>query len=402
MRNEDAVPMSRCAPQTSGWWLFAILAVTLAPAAPAQTFTVLHAFTGSPDGSQPQFGVILDRQGNVFGNTWAGGCTTGCDGGGTIYKIDTTGTESVLYAFGNVPNDAFHPNSQLLIDGLGNLYGVTQNGGSSGHGCQGPGCGTGYRIAPDGTETILFNFPSAGLTQLPNGPLLLGVGGVYGTADGLADSEDGAVYKFDGAGISVLHQFTGGSDGAWPFYGLTQDASGNLFGVTYKGGAHNFGTVFKIDPSGVKTNLHDFSGGAGDGAYPDGTLTLDGLGSLYGVTYGGGSSKVGVLYQLAADGTLTVLHSFTGGGHAAHPGGALISDSVGGFYGYATAGGGHAAGTIYHLDSAGNETTVHAFTGTTDGSGPNGLNTYNGALYGTTLSGGDPTCNCGVVFKVTR
>jgi len=233
MRYEDAVPVSRCAPQISGWWLFAILAVTLAPAAPAQTFTVLHAFTGSPDGSQPQFGVILDRQGNVFGNTWAGGCTTGCDGGGTIYKIDTTGTESVLYAFGNVPNDAFHPNSQLLIDGLGNLYGVTQNGGASGHGCQGPGCGTGYRIAPDGTETILFNFPSAGLTQLPNPPLLLGVGGVYGTADGLADSEDGAVYKFDGAGISVLHQFTGGSDGAWPFYGLTQDASGNLFGVTF-------------------------------------------------------------------------------------------------------------------------------------------------------------------------
>jgi len=403
MRNVSRISFRKM-PETSGWFAVCailVLAIISSPAAQAQTFSVVHAFTGSPDGAQPQYGIVMDKQGNIYGNTWFGGCTSGCDGDGTVYKIDSAGTESVLYAFGQSATDAIHPNSQLLLDGAGNVYGATQNGGSPAAGCQGPGCGTLYRVSSAGQETILYNFPPSGLTQLPNGPVLLNGSTLYGTADGLVDNFDGAVYSFNTtSGLTILHQFTGGSDGAWPFYGLTLDSTGNLYGVTYEGGTKGEGTVFKIDLSGTKTVLHNFSGM--DGAYPEGQLTIDGLGNLYGVTVDGGSSKVGVMYQLSPDGTLTVLHNFTGGSHGAYPVGALINDNVGNTYGYTSKGGGKGAGTIYRIDANGNETTLHAFTGGTDGSQPNGLVTYNGALYGTTAAGGDPTCNCGVVFKISR
>src|ERR1051326_2653198 len=103
MRNMSRIS-SRQMPETSGWFgVCAILVLAMiSPAAQGQTFSVLHAFTGSPDGAQPQYGIVMDKQGNIYGNTWFGGCTAGCDGGGTVYKIDATGTETVLYAFGKI------------------------------------------------------------------------------------------------------------------------------------------------------------------------------------------------------------------------------------------------------------------------------------------------------------
>jgi uncharacterized repeat protein (TIGR03803 family) len=387
-----------------GWvWSFATIGILIAlfgdRSAQAQTYTILHRFTSGSDGAQPVYWLVGDNAGNVYGATWSGGCNPACNYG-TVYKIDANDNESVLHIFPSSSGDGEQPSSPLVIDTADNLYGTTQNGGTPIYGCAQPpgatGCGTVYKLDAKANESILYNF-SPTSAQIPSGPVLLSGGKLYGAAVG-PNSGNGLVYQLATSGLTPMYEFAGGQDGAWPFQGLTRDKAGNLYGTTIQGGTSGVGTIFKVDSAGNKTTLHNFSGP--DGAYPSGPLLMDSAGNLYGVAREGGTSLVGTLFKLDTNNNLAVLHSFVGGSHGAYPSDNLIRDGAGSFYGTTTAGG-SGNGTVYKLDSAGTETVLHSFTGPPDGASPTGLLYDRGALYGTTSGGGDPTCQCGTVYKLS-
>jgi uncharacterized repeat protein (TIGR03803 family) len=222
-----------------------------------QNYKILHRFAGGTDGSWP-FGVILDATGNLYGTTGSGSdpsCDLGC---GVVFKLDPAGAETVLHTFGGA--DGFQPLAGLIRDTAGNLYGTT------------------------------------------------GGGGAYGW---------GTVFKLDPAGaLTVLYSFTGGADGSKPEAGVIRDAAGNLYGTT-QGFASGWGTIFRVDPVGKESTLYNFTGGA-DGSNPEAGL-IYAAGNLYGTTYQGGDLYgcfqygCGVVFKMDANGTYTVLHTFTGG-----------------------------------------------------------------------------------------
>lgn len=385
-----------------------ILAFASGQAAQAQTFTILHTFVSGSDGAQPIYWPTPDASGNLYGVTSSGGCNPACNYG-TVYKVTAGGAESIMHVFPTGSNDGENPSSPLLIDPSGNLYGTTQNGGTPINGCTPPppgatGCGTVYRLTAAGTETILYNYSPSSTVQFPMGPFVLYGNKLFGAATGPnqqnGDSGDGVIYGLSPAGIDVFHQFTGGDDGANPQSGVIRDKSGNVYGTTYLGGTSGLGTIFKIDTSGNKTVLYNFAGT--DGAYPDTPLLMDSAGNFYGATYEGGSFLVGTLFKLDTSNTLTVLYNFVGGTSGAYPSGNLYRDPSGNLYGSTLQGGGSKDGTVYMLSAAGTETVLHAFTGTPDGATPSGVSYFRGALYGTTSAGGDATCQCGTLYKISR
>jgi uncharacterized repeat protein (TIGR03803 family) len=212
---------------------------------------------------------------------------------------------------------------------------------------------------------------------------------------------------------SGLYSFVGGSDGNYPQAPVVRDASGNLYGTTYMGGGSakcefGCGTVFKIDVNGHETVLHSFSGT--DGQSPTAGLIADGAGNLYGTAGFGGSSHYGVVFKLDPNGNETVIHNFTGGADGRSPNAALLRDASGNLYGTTGLGGssgcgGFGCGVVFKIDTIGNESVFHSFSGT-DGSGPSGalIQDAVGNFYGTTNAGGSSSgcrgAGCGVVFKL--
>jgi uncharacterized repeat protein (TIGR03803 family) len=258
--------------------------------------TVLHSFSGgSTDGANPSASVTLDDSGNIYGTTSSGGtlnCTTGgfntplrTIGCGTVFKLDSTAAESILYSFpGDSNSGAAFPNSRLARDAAGSLYGTTSAGG--GH------C---YVIA-----------------MMPPQPNV--------------DIFCGTVFKVDAMGsVTVLHTFRGQNDGASPRGDLVLDAAGNLYGTTYYGGTGNCvvegtfglpvdvgcGTIFKIDPAGNETVLYTFPSFA-DGS-PNAGLLLDSAGNLYG-TASGNSSSSGTVFRLRQSETFSLSVVLSGSG----------------------------------------------------------------------------------------
>jgi uncharacterized repeat protein (TIGR03803 family) len=230
--------------------------------------TILYSFTGGSDGCGPYPGVILDSAGNLYGTTLIGGAGFGNSGYGVVFKVDASGNETVLHTFGG--SDGANPDSVLLFAPEGNLYGMTQNGGSS-EVCDG-GCGTVFELSPQNggwSETVLYSFCSlsdcADGLQPVRGPLVRdAAGNLYGTTDDGGNYRYcngdgcGVVFKLDPAGKeTVLHNFTGGADGSGPFAGLTIDSVGILYGAAISGGdlkcldnknGYGCGVVFKIIP----------------------------------------------------------------------------------------------------------------------------------------------------------
>jgi len=283
--------------------------------------------------------VVRDTAGNLYGTTFFGGLGTGCDiiynGCGVVYKVDPSGTETLLHIFSG-SGDGWNPTSNLILDGAGNLYGTTPLGGAHGFGVV-------FKLDASGNETILHNFarssdganPSAGVVEDAAGNL-------YGTTQyggrRCYDHGCGTVFEITAAGVeSVLYSFNDAADGASP-RGLVVDPSGNIFGTTWVGGLYAYGTVFEIDSSGNEKVLHSFSGGA-DGANPLGGLVLDAAGNLYGTTSAGGPSGFGTIFRIDTSGNESVLYSFTGGADGAYPYAALILDGAGNLYGTASQGG---------------------------------------------------------------
>ena len=317
--------------------------------------TILHAFTGGTDGGVPKGGLIRDSSGFFYGTTSSGG--TGLFGGnGVVFKLKGT-AETVLYTF--MGPDGSHPNAGLVRDKLGNLYGTTTNGGTAS--C---GCGTVFKIDTTGKETVLYSFTGGADGKFPEAPLILdATGNLYGTASegGIVNCDNltdgcGVIFEVTPSGTEkVLYSFTGGSDGGSPLGGLIRDTSGNLYGTTFLAGDvssscalnHGCGTLYKLSKSGLISVLYTFTNGA-DGANPMGELVRDSAGNLYGTTKLGGLG-FGVVFKVAAAGGETALYSFTGSGDGAGPQAGLVLDSTGNLYGTTAFGGTASEGVVFRI-----------------------------------------------------
>jgi uncharacterized repeat protein (TIGR03803 family) len=321
--------------------------------------TVLYSFKASPtDGGMPMAGLIRDSAGNLYGTTTAGGASDQ----GTVFKLDPIGTETVLYSFTG-GGDGGRPYAGLIQDSAGNLYGTTTTGGVSG-GCDGPGCGVVFKLDTTGTETVLHAFTGRADGGNPRAGLILdSAGNLYGTTawggvPGCHGTGCGLIFKLDTTGTeTVLHDFTG-ADGAMPYAGLILDSAGNLYGTTVHGGAWNEGVVFKLDTTGTETVVHSFNGGSAggsDGATPYAGLIRDPAGNLYGTTESGGGSSgcngfgCGAVFKLDTTGTETVLYSFTEEADGANPLAGLSQDPAGNLYGTASEGGTSNDGVVFKL-----------------------------------------------------
>jgi uncharacterized repeat protein (TIGR03803 family) len=282
------------------------------------------------------------------------------------------------------------------------------------------------------SEEILYYFPG-GSDEYPNGPLFVGPsGGLYGTAFG--NSSDGVVYKWTSAnGLQNLFQFpTSGADGLNPNGGLIRDSAGNLYGTTNSGGFfgtsysncyYGCGVVFELSPAGggsyTFSILHEFKGyGFGsDGTEPQAGLAMDSSGSLYGTTFGGGTSEncglgsegglgCGTVFKLTHAGSswsFSTIYNFTGGGDGKFPMAGVTVGSSGSLYGTTSGGGSSNNGEVFRLDPMASgylKTTLYKFQGgRSDGSYPASTLYVNSAsaVYGSTVEGG----TAGTLFKLT-
>ena len=351
--------------------------------------TVLYSFTGGADGGYPGAGVIQDWEGNLYGTTGNGGHGDA----GVVFKLDSKGKESVLYSFPGM-SDGTKPWAGVVQDSAGNLYGTTSYGGSA-------GAGVVFKLDTNGHETLLYNFTGGNDGANPfAGVTLDWAGNLYGTTPFGGAADAGVVYKLDATGHeTVLYSFTGGADGRYPFYAsLVLDSAGSLYGTTCCGGAADAGVIYKLDATGHETVLYSFTGGA-DGSHPESALTFDSAGNLYGTTVGGGAAGAGVVWKLDPTGHETVLHNFTGGADGSRPYGGVTFDSVGNLYGTTSSGGPASAGVVWKLDPTGHESVLYTFTGGADGGTlyAGVILDSAGNLYGTTYLGG---VVWGVVWKL--
>ena len=384
-----------------------LLALSLVATLPAfaQTETVLHSFAGARDGGYPASTLIRDPQGNFYGTT--GGQYGTAIGDGTVFKIGPGGRETVLHNFTGLPDGA-SPSGSLIRDAEGNLYGATFRGGQVGNCEDGYGCGTIFKVAPDGDENVLYSFSSENAAAYPSSPLALDPeGNLYGTAE---DAEYGQIFKLSPEGVlSAPYQFTvttglGGSSG------LTIDAQGNLYGVSDIEGStkcpFGCGTVFELSATDEFKLLYSFSGP--DGYTPNDVLIEDGEGNFYGTTRFGGSAGCGEVFELTSTGSLKVLYSFACDADGSYPYAGLARDREGNLYGTTNTGGigpcesNYGCGVVFKLAPDGSKTTLYSFTGGKDGRSPVGGVTLDsqGNLYGTTYYGG--AHGYGTVFKVTQ
>jgi uncharacterized repeat protein (TIGR03803 family) len=403
---------------------FAVLVLCAATAIglPAQIFTTVHNFNGT-DGSNPQAGLIQTVNGNLFGTTSGGGSSNG----GTVYQMTPIGTLTTLHSF--------HGTDGAIVSGLvlanRELYGTTQYGGAftGSNQCGFIGCGTIFKIAAGGTFTTLYSFNNID-GSIPSTLIQGADGNLYGTtASGGANhpiqscsgNGCGTIFKITPNGVlTTLYSFCPQSncpDGANPEAGLVQANDGDFYGTTRGGGSHQVcrvngngrgcGTAFKITPNGVLTTLYSFCSQANctEGEQPRAGLVQAGNGDLYGTTTAGGASNAcagfgcGTVFKITPSGALTTLHSFdlTDGAGPAAP---LIQASDGNFYGTTSADGGSAVGggTIFKITATGKLTTLHVLAGTgTEGFAPVAplVEARSGTFYGTTSDGGSyisPNC----------
>ena len=375
--------------------------------------TVLYSFKGGSDGSNPVAGLIADKAGDLFGTTYQGGA--GNDG--TVFELSADGTETVLYAFQGGKHDGAYPYAGLIADSSGNLYGTTVQGGIDRCYYNGPiSCGTVFKLAPDGSETVLHYFPGKEAPYgkvrdgtNPHGSLLLDQSGnLYGTTFGGGHGV-GTVFEVAAGGTeSVVYAFKGDGD---PIAGLIADNAGNRYGTTQYGGSFacdfGCGTVYEVAADGTEKTLYSFAGGS-DGAHPVAGLTVDAAGNLYGTTLSGGGtgcggSGCGTVFRLAPDKTETVLYGFCAQANCtdgAAPMGAPVEDAAGNFYGTTSSGGSSNDGTVFRVAADGTETVLHSFMGGSDGTDPmsNLIVGKGGDLFGTTNGGG--ASGAGTVFRI--
>jgi len=406
-----------------------VLAVIGPPCAQAQTFNVIHTFTGGADGYQPTGALTIDRAGNLYGTT------TDLGGPGTVFQLRRANGSwilNTLYTFFN-SSGGFMPLGGVVFGPNGTLYGTTYEGGTgSGGGQCSQGCGTVFNLRPPAqacksalcswTENAIYSFQGGSDGFDPSSALVFDrAGALYGTTQRGGSAGGGIVFQLtfhNGEWTeSLLHTFTGvGHDGAFPDTGMIFDSAGNLYGTTLGGGLSGFGTLFQLVPTGLSwttSTVHDFLGG-NDGLGPQGPLTFDPTGKFYGTTAGGGLDDSGTAFELTSSGGswfFSVLYSVPGGIENSGPQGNLAMDAAGNLYGATYNAGTHRSGSVFKLapnNGGWTYTSLHDFTGGADGGNPLSGVTLdtNGNLYGTTSLGGMQggncyTQGCGVAWEIT-
>jgi uncharacterized repeat protein (TIGR03803 family) len=397
-----------------------VLALALclaASAAAGPKYKVLHSFASGKDGEAPYAPVVVDAKGNVYGTTGGGGAYNY----GIAFEL-TPGhkgwAESVLYSFGATQDDGTNPQAGLTLDASGDLYGTTVNGGAYRY-------GTAFELTSGSNgwaETVLHSFCGSGDGCNPYSNLVFdGVGNLYGTTYN-GWSNYGVAYELspgsDGWTEALLYSFGGGNDGANPFAGLTWDRAGNLYGTTWMGGSYGQGTVYQLTFSGgswTERVLYSFGASRHDGVSPFAGVIFDKSGNLYGATYVGGPNicfgehECGIVYKLTptkhGSWRETKVHDFAAGANGFSPS-AVVMDAAGNLYGTTGFGGDPKCycGTVFKLTPGAHGkwkyTVLHSFTGGLDGGAPNdpALDSK-GNLYGTTMAGGK--YGYGVVFELT-
>lgn len=377
----------------------------------------------------PVAGVILGTDGNFYGTTAAGGFINSkqCGGDcGTVFKITSGGTLTTLYEFCSTTRsiqcpDGETPTAPLVQGADGNFYGTTLGGGKSTN-CATqflpPGCGTVFKITPQGVLTTLHSFCVQ--TNCPDGAAPNGLvqgrdGNFYGTTGRGESTSDGTVFKITASGmLTTLHSFDG-TDGLIPAAGLIQAIDGDFYGTTEAGGTGancdfgTCGTVFKMTPSGTLTTLYSFCSQTNctDGGGPQAPLVQATDGNLYGTTAVGGSgngfcasfkpSGCGTVFKITPSGTLTTLHVFDGSDGAFVADG-LVQATGGNFYGTTQVGGtgtncSDGCGVVFKLSVA-----LGPFVRTLPGSGKVGDTI---SILGTNLTGASSVNFHGTAAKFT-
>lgn len=355
---------------------------------PAISLTVLHTFDPSQgDGTDPVGELLQASDGNLYGMTYSGGSSDS----GTIFKIDSSGNFATVVSF--AASGPGGPDSGLIEGSDGNFYGTSFYGGTGGR-------GTVFRADGAGNVTVLHSFtdtdaganPYAGVIQAANGSF-------YGTTWYGNELTNGTAFKIDSSGnVTFLHSFSY-SEGTSFYAPLTQAGDGSFYGTAYSGGAAGgtgAGSVYKMDSSGTVTVIHSFSFSSADGVAPFAGLVQGTDGYLYGTTVSGGAYGYGTVFKVDTAGNLTVLHSFSGGQDGAGPYGRLLQGTDGNFYGTTSVGGASGYGTIFRIDPAGDLTVLQSFpantrviTGVTLGT--------DGNLYGTGQGGSNSS---GIIYRL--
>jgi uncharacterized repeat protein (TIGR03803 family) len=301
--------------------------------------TTLASFNGA-NGAYPAAGLVRDRSGNLYGTTTSGGANNL----GTVFELAAnSGTITTLASFA-IGLDTGSPDTRLVRDSNGNLFGTSGRGLIGSH-------GTVFEVAAgSGVITTIASFNSTNGYDSHAGLVEDGSGNLFGVTDGGGANDLGTVFKVaaGSGGITTLASFNG-SNGANPRNaGLFEDSSGNLFGTTLYGGAHNQGTVFEVAAgTGTITTLASFAGA--NGANPVGGVVEDSNGNLFGVTNTGGEYGYGTVFELAAGtDTITALASFDSA-NGVFPRGQLVEDRSGSLLGITTAGGANGYGTVFQL-----------------------------------------------------
>jgi uncharacterized repeat protein (TIGR03803 family) len=274
------------------------------------TQSVMHSFDGT-DGASPYAGLARASDGNFYGTT--GGNGVGPQISGTVFKISPAGKLTTLYMFCSQTNctDGSNPWGGLVQGKDGNFYGTTATGGT--HTCKTRGeekigCGTVFKITPQGKLTTIYNFCSRGGDNCTDGVtpfaglVETGGGSFYGTTSGGGADADGTVFEISAEGaLTTLHSFRG-PDGIAPYGGLLQASDGNFYGTATFGGANDSGVIFKVAGSGELTAIYNFCSqpNCTDGSFPHATLVQASDGRLYGTTSAGGDADGGTVFRLSA------------------------------------------------------------------------------------------------------
>ena len=401
--------------------LLLTLCIGMLPASPlqAQTYTILHNFTGGSDGQYPEYGLTLVGSGNLFGGSAVD----------TVFRLRQGGSGwllSPIFEFNG--SDGYFMAGRLTVGPDGALYGASAGGGIPG--CSsGIGCGLIFKMTPptancrssscSWNETILYEFKLHDDGFDPNGGLVFdSAGNIYGTTADGGTSNAGTVFELSPANGSwtetILYNFYGYPDGSVPNGSLVLDRAGNLIGTTQEGAGGNCvpdvgcGMIFELSygASGwTKRTLHNFT--ANDGGAP-GPLVSDASGTLYGGTAEAGAGGGGTVYELTIGNgySYQVLYSFNGLG-AAGPVGLLALGSGGSLYGATAGEGAYGYGNVFKLTPSNGSwsySDLHDFDAN-DGRAPLDGPTVDsqGNLYGTTTLGGSGSCSlgCGVAYEIT-
>ncbi len=395
----------------------------------ADSLKIIHTFVAVQKGARPAAALTSDSTGTLYGTTYTGAA----DGNGTVFQLSPPSAgskkwvQTVLHRFSTNVKNGIYPDSSVIPDAQGNLYGTTSEGGTNDAGV----VFELVRPANEGDrwkEIVLHRFTGGTDGGTPHGTLVFGPDGdLYGTAGFGGTIGAGLVYKLSPRGSghwkeTILFNFGNDAGGGYPYSRLIFDAAGNIYGTTLNGGNAGNGVVFELSPptnggsaQWTETVLHSFDD-ANDGVEPRMGVIMDSAGNLYGTTESGGNIGYGTIFEVSppAGGrrqtwTETVIYNFGFSPDGGSPGlSGLVMDGSGNLFGTSEVGGTLHHGVVFKLappaqgSDAWTESVLHTFADSPDGAQPEAGLTFgvDGVLYGTTFYGGTSS-ESGTVFKIT-